>query len=58
VSPETGTVACSTCGATTSSPPIDWMREIDPRRGTVWVCPSCARRHLRSIEARLDQQWW
>lgn len=23
-----------------------------------WLCPSCTRRHLRSIESRLEPRWW
>jgi hypothetical protein len=46
------------CGTTTPSPPLDWMCQRDARRGPVWVCAACARRHLRSIEARLEEQWW
>ena len=22
------------------------------------LCPACVRRHIRSIEARLDEVWW
>lgn len=39
-------------------PPAGWMTEVDPDRGTVWVCASCARENIRSVEARLDQTWW
>jgi hypothetical protein len=24
----------------------------------VYFCESCARKHLRSIEGRLDSSWW
>jgi len=24
----------------------------------VWTCPACSRRFLRSIEGKLDSQWW
>lgn len=40
------------------SPPAGWMSEVDPDRGTVWVCVDCVRENLRSVEARLDQAWW
>jgi hypothetical protein len=50
--------SCSLCGTSAAVPPMTWMREIDARRGLVWVCDACARTHLRSIEAKLDQQWW
>jgi hypothetical protein len=58
VSSDPAPVTCPTCGATASAPPLDWMLENDPRRGPTWVCPDCARRNARSIEARLDQEWW
>lgn len=35
-----------------------WTTEVDPRRGTLLICPDCTREHVRSIEARLDQEWW
>jgi hypothetical protein len=51
-------VACAHCGATAGTAPLDWLLEVDPRRGRVWVCDRCARTHLRSIEAKLDREWW
>jgi hypothetical protein len=50
--------SCSICGSTVSEPPVTWMSEIDARRGRVWVCESCARKNLRAIESKLDQDWW
>ena len=41
--------------------PLDWMVETDPRRpelGQRQYCPACARQHLRSIEAKLDAEYW
>jgi hypothetical protein len=51
-------VTCSRCGAVATEPGMDWMFEIDPRRGPVTICGACARENLRSIEAKLDQHWW
>lgn len=55
-------VACSLCGAAAGTADAaraaGWTWEVDPRRGPVWLCTDCARRYLRSIEARLDQEWW
>ena len=59
-------VLCSLCGASAqpaSGPeiPLDWMVETDPRRpelGQRQYCPDCARQHLRSIEAKLDAEYW
>jgi hypothetical protein len=25
---------------------------------TRWVCPDCTRRYVRSIEAKLEPEWW
>ena len=53
-----GTVSCQHCGTMTDDPGLTWMQERDPRRGTVWFCPQCARRNLRAIEAKLDEDYW
>jgi protein-arginine kinase activator protein McsA len=53
----TGT-SCSMCGTTVAERPMTWMLETDSRRGSVWVCDSCARENLRAIESKLDQAWW
>lgn len=54
----TAQVACSRCGTVTPDPGLTWMSERDPRRGLVWYCDRCARSHLRSIEAKLEQEYW
>ncbi len=38
-------------------PPTGWTTSLERGR-TVVVCPGCTRRHARSIEARLDLEWW
>ena len=50
-------VSCSLCGATAGSPPLTWSASTGPR-GTTWACDGCTRRHLRSMEARLDDEHW
>jgi len=35
-----------------------WSRETGAGGVVTWVCPACVRRHIRSIEARLDEAWW
>jgi hypothetical protein len=35
-----------------------WLREVGADGAVTWVCPDCVRRHIRSIEARLDDAWW
>jgi hypothetical protein len=60
----TSAVVCAHCGivgpagSTATDPPVDWMSESDERRGVVWLCPACVRSNVRSIEPRLDEQWW
>jgi hypothetical protein len=51
---------CSSCG--TAAPPDDtwrltWTSGIERGRMT-WVCDRCSRENLRSIEAKLDSEWW
>jgi hypothetical protein len=33
---------------------LAWVHEPGPR----WLCPACARRHVRDIEAKLAPEWW
>jgi hypothetical protein len=57
---------CSICGRMASveedgDPPLAWCADmVESRSGlrTRWVCPSCTRTYVRSIEAKLEQQWW
>ena len=42
-------------------PPLAWCADIvESRDGprTKWVCDACTRKYVRSIEAKLDQEWW
>ena len=58
--------SCSLCGTIADpvkdgDPPLAWSADIvESREGprTRWVCPDCTRTHVRSIEAKLDQNWW
>jgi hypothetical protein len=57
---------CSICGRVADpdddgDPPLTWCADVvEARDGlrTRWVCGDCTRRYVRSIEAKLDQQWW
>jgi len=59
-------VACSLCGraadpATDGDPPLGWCADIietSTGHRTRWVCAECTRRYVRSIEAKLESQWW
>ena len=56
-------LVCETCGARTrdeaetSRARLSWVRGVEAGR-EVWTCDGCARRHLRSIEGKLDSAWW
>ncbi len=51
-------VACSACGRQADgAPPITWASATGPR-GTTWTCEVCTRRHLRAMEAKLDEELW
>jgi hypothetical protein len=52
---------CTRCGATAESPegglPPAWsLATFD--RGVDRLCEQCTRANVRSIEARLDEDWW
>jgi hypothetical protein len=50
---------CGTCGTVSdSAQPVTWSVSVPPDGGRVWTCERCARDHLRSIEAKLDDVWW
>jgi endogenous inhibitor of DNA gyrase (YacG/DUF329 family) len=52
-------VTCARCGRTVPGEgvPVEWVADVAKGRQRHY-CPTCAREHLRSIEARLDQEWW
>jgi hypothetical protein len=56
---------CRHCGADrgadrepAAASAIAWVRERDPDGREHWLCPACARRHVRDIEAKLPPEWW
>ena len=55
-------LTCSSCG-TTPAPPdqararLTWSRSVEQGR-TLWACERCSRDNLRSIESKLDPDWW
>ena len=54
---------CATCGATPADDEAAARARLTWSRGTengreVWTCDACSRRHLRSIEGKLDPSWW
>jgi hypothetical protein len=54
---------CARCGASTpgASPdgglPEGWSLATS-ERGVSYLCAACTRENVRSIEARLDEDWW
>lgn len=51
-------VTCSACGTTAPDDrPLTWSCATGPR-GTSWLCDRCTREHVRSIEAKLDEEHW
>jgi hypothetical protein len=52
---------CRECG--TSPDPdaasaLTWVYERYADGREHWLCPACARRHVRDIEAKLPHEWW
>ena len=51
-------VVCGACGTTAPAPaPLTWSTSHGPQ-GTAVFCPACTRRHLRAMEAKLDEEHW
>ena len=54
---ESTAAVCSVCGVTEPQQPLTWAAQsIDGR--TTLVCADCTRRHLRAMEARLEEEHW
>jgi hypothetical protein len=49
---------CAWCGATADPPPPTWSLATTERGREEWLCDNCARQNIRSIEGRLDSDWW
>lgn len=55
------TATCTVCGLPRpeSGPDVlAWGCERTPDGTVGWLCPGCARRHVREIEAKLAPEWW
>lgn len=54
-------VVCAMCGARRpedrSVTTLAWVRETEDGR-TRWLCPRCAREHVRDIEGKLPVDYW
>lgn len=57
-----GQVVCDFCGAAAvgvdaGEVPLTWVVATENGRRRRF-CDRCAREHLRSMEAKLDSEWW
>ncbi|HWI43674.1 MAG TPA: hypothetical protein VNS81_08635 [Nocardioides sp.] len=52
-------VTCDFCGRQVegNDPPLTWTSAVERGRWR-WFCEVCSREHLRSMEAKLDSEWW
>jgi len=48
---------CAVCGTVVDDRPPTWSLQVSDR-GPQWLCETCTRDNLRSIEGRLDEAWW
>jgi hypothetical protein len=58
--PEREPIVCGSCGAgptDAGQARLSWSIGVENGRKS-WTCTDCSRRHLRSIEAKLDPVWW
>lgn len=55
------TVTCGRCGTQAeceeNSVPMGWSLETERKR-VVRYCDACLRENIRSIEAKLPEEWW
>jgi hypothetical protein len=52
---------CERCGATVEPGDparLAWSLEREAGSKETVLCPTCARAHVRDIEARLPRDWW
>lgn len=55
---ETTPACCAWCGRTEpDGPPLGWSVQAS-ERGVQTLCEACTRVNVRSIEAKLDSEWW
>lgn len=50
---------CGVCGRTPTdeAEALAWTFDAGGGRES-WFCPTCSRDNVRSIEAKLEQEWW
>jgi hypothetical protein len=60
--PGSAPLVCSTCGRRPepgheATARLTWSRDSSGA-APAWTCDRCSREHLRSIEGKLDPDWW
>ena len=55
-------VSCQICGASAEADadgraPLTWTMDTDGAR-VRWTCPRCSAEFVRSMEAKLEPEWW
>ena len=50
-------INCAQCGAEQDAASA-LAGSFEPGTEPRWLCPDCARRHVREIEAKLAPEWW
>lgn len=52
-------ITCDFCGETApeDQPPLTWTTAVESGRPRHF-CADCSRKNLRSIEGKLDSEWW
>lgn len=50
--------SCLRCASPRGPASLAWACEREAGGRVRWLCPDCARRHARDIEARLPHDWW
>jgi hypothetical protein len=55
-STETDQFSCARCARAMPVDALTWSRQSD-RRGTFWLCDTCTRESISSIEAGIDDIW-
>lgn len=52
-------VTCAFCGATApgETAPLTWTSGVEHGRMS-YFCDTCSREHLRSMEGKLDSEYW
>jgi hypothetical protein len=55
--PATSSDDSDTDAGTTDEVPFTWLTSVENGKRRVY-CERCSREHLRSIESKLDSEWW